>query len=181
MNLRRAVLVVAVAGIATSCSESAPPARENAASEAPREQTPNSQAPAAGGGDELQPRQAKIERDSAALVRGTKVIPAPAAASDCPGCPTGGTDVLTFRQMKTDSITCSGDTCTVVVTIRAEFNPGSGERVAGGLTAWIPPEQRDAYLSGHTPPGEQAFRVQITYRRRGSAWQAIEFDRAPGG
>jgi hypothetical protein len=87
--------------------------------------------------------------------------------------------VLTLRNMKTDAVSCSGDTCTVVVTIRAVFNPGSGETLAGGLTAWIPPEQRSAYLSGHTPSGEQAYRVQITYKRRGEAWRAVEFDRAP--
>src|SRR5947208_17105756 len=95
------------------------------------------------------------------------------------GCPAGGTDVLVFRHMKTDSVSGSDDTCTVVVTIRAVFNPGSGETIAGGLTAWIPPEQRSAYLGGETPSGEQVYRVRITYKRRGAAWQAIEFDRAP--
>ncbi len=87
--------------------------------------------------------------------------------------------MLTVRQMKTDAVSCSGDTCNAVVTIRALFNPGSGERIAGGLTAWIPLEQRNAYLSGQTPAGEQAFRLQITYKRRGAAWQAIDYDRAP--
>jgi hypothetical protein len=52
-----------------------------------------------------------------------------------------GLEVLAFRQMQTDRISCSGDTCTVSVTIRASFNPGAGERIAGGLTAWISPEQ----------------------------------------
>jgi hypothetical protein len=83
--------------------------------------------------------------------------------------------------MKTDRISCSGDTCTVLVTIRVSFNPGTGERMSGGLTAWIPPEQRSAYLGGQTPSGEQAYRVQITYKRRSGAWRAIEFDRAPAG
>lgn len=87
--------------------------------------------------------------------------------------------MLSFRHIKTDAVSCSGDTCTVVVTIRAVFNPGSGETLAGGLTGWIPPEQRSAYLSGHTPSGEQTYRVQITYKRRGGAWRAVEFDRAP--
>jgi hypothetical protein len=86
--------------------------------------------------------------------------------------------VLAFRGMKRDSVSCSGDTCTVVVTIRAMFNPGAGKTIAGGLTAWIPPEQRSAYLSGHTPSGEQAYIVQITYKRRSQAWRAVEFDRA---
>jgi hypothetical protein len=87
--------------------------------------------------------------------------------------------VLAFRHMKTDSVSCSGDTCTVLVTIRAVFNPGAGETIARGLTAWISPEQRSAYLSRHTPSGEQAYHVQITYKRRGEAWRAVEFDRAP--
>ena len=87
--------------------------------------------------------------------------------------------MLAFRHMKTDSVSCSGDTCIVLVTIRAVFNPGAGETIAGGLTAWIPPEQRSAYLRGHTPSGEQAYHVQITYKRRGKAWRVVEFDRAP--
>jgi len=66
-----------------------------------------------------------------------------------------------------------------LVTISVSFNPGTGERIAGGLTAWISPEQRSAYLSGHTPSGEQVYPVQITYKRRGGAWGAVEFDRAP--
>ena len=84
-----------------------------------------------------------------------------------------------FVPMKTDAVSCSGDTCTVVVTIFSVFNPGSGATIAGGLTAWIPSEQRSAYLSGQTPSGEQAYRVQITYKRRGEEWRAVEFDRAP--
>jgi hypothetical protein len=87
--------------------------------------------------------------------------------------------VFAFRNMKTDAVSCSGDSCTVVVTIFSVFNPGSGDTFAGGLTAWIPPEQRSAYLKGHPQSGEQAYRVQITYKRRGEAWRAVEFDRAP--
>ena len=131
------------------------------------------------GEDELQPDKDRIGEDCVAFVRSTKLVPAGATSADCPGCPAGGSPVLAFRHMKTDSVSCSGDTCTVLVTIRAVFNLGSGETIAGGLTAWIPPEQRSAYLSGHTPSGEQAYRVQITYKRRGEAWRALEFDRAP--
>jgi hypothetical protein len=86
---------------------------------------------------------------------------------------------LSFRNTTTDAISCSGDTCNVVVTIRAVFNPASGETIAGGLTAWIPPEQRTAYLSGQAPPDEQTYHVQITYKRRADGWRAVEFDRAP--
>ena len=87
--------------------------------------------------------------------------------------------MLTLRRMKTDSVSCSDDTCTVLVTIRAMFNPGAGERIAGGLTGWISPEQRSAYLRGHTPSGEQTYHVRITYKLRGQVWRAVEFDRAP--
>ena len=170
INIRRAALIFVAGIITASCSEKSPD----------REKDVNaSEVETAEGGNEPQPGKDEIEEDCAAFVRSTKVVPARAAATDCPGCPAAGTAVLAFRGMKTDAVSCSGDTCTVVVTVRAVFNPGSGETVTGGLTAWIPPEQRNAYLSGHTPSGEQAYRVRITYKRRGAAWRAVEFDRAP--
>ena len=171
INIRRAALIFVAGIITASCSEKPAPDREKDASEALRESEVKT--------EELQPGEDKIGEDCVAFVRSTKVVPARAASADCPGCPAGGTDVLVFRHMKTDSVSCSDDTCTVLVTIRAVFNPGAGETIAGGLTAWIPPEQRSAYLSGHTPSGEQAYHVQITYKRRGEAWRAVEFDRAP--
>ena len=181
MNIRDAVLIF-VAGIITgSCSERSAPAEETDtnASPARSELTRGSDAESAEREGELQPPEDKIGEDCAAFVRSTKVVPARAASADCPGCVGAGTDALAFRQMKTDAVACSGDTCTVVVTIRAVFNPGSGETLAGGLTAWIPPEQRSAYLSGQPPSGEQTYRVQIIYKRRGAAWRGVEFDRAP--
>jgi hypothetical protein len=179
MNIRRAALIFVAGIITASCSEKSAPDRGKDAntSEAPSELVRKSEGET--GGDELQPGEDQIGEDCAAFVRSTKVVPARAASTDCPGCRAGGTDVFAFRHMKTDAVSCSGDTCAVVVTIFSVFNPGSGETVAGGLTAWIPPEQRSAYLSGHTPSGEQAYRVQITYKRRGAAWRAVEFDRAP--
>src|SRR5947207_12555029 len=181
LNIRRAALIFVAGIITASCSEKPAPDREKNvnASEALREMARESEVETAEGGDEPQPGGDEIEEDCAAFVRSTKVVPARAASTDCPGCPAGGTAVLAFRGMKTDAVSCSGDTCTVVVTIRAVFNPGSCETVAGGLTAWIPREQRSAYVSGHMPSGEQAYRVRITYKRRGVAWQAVEFDRAP--
>ncbi len=159
INIRRAALIFVAGIITASCSEKSPDREKDVnASEAPREVVRESEVETAEGGDEPQAR---------------------AAATDCPGCPAGGTSVLAFRGVQTDAVSCSDDTCTVVVTIRAVFNPGSGETVAGGLTAWIPPEQRNGYLSGHTPSGEQVYRVRITYKRRGAAWRAVEFDRAP--
>ena len=179
INIRRAALIFVAGIITATCSEKSAPNQGNDAntSEAPRELVRKSEVET--GGDELQPPEDKIGEDCVAFVRSTKVVPARAASADCSGCSAGGTDVLVFRHMKTDLVSCSDDTCTVVVTIRAVFNPGAGETIAGGLTAWIPPEQRSAYLSGHTPSGEQAYHVQITYKRRDEAWRAVEFDRAP--
>ena len=176
INIRRAALIFVAGIITASCSEKSAPDREKDAntSEAARESEVER------GGDELRPDEDKIAEDCVAFVRSTKVVSAKAASADCPACPGEGkgTDVLSFRQMKTDAVSCSGDTCTVVVTIFSVFNPGSGETLTGGLTAWIPSEQRTAYVSGQTPSGEQAYRVQITYKRRGEAWRAVDFDRA---
>jgi hypothetical protein len=172
MDIRRAALIVVAGLIIASCSErSAPdPVTDSAASETPRESARES--------ERQPPSEGKIGKDCVAFVRSTKVIPAQPPGTECPGCPVGGTEVLTFRDVKTEAVSCSGDTCNVVVTIRAVFNSGSGETIAGGLTAWIPPEQRSAYLSGRTPSADQLYRVQITYKRRGDAWRAVEFDRA---
>jgi hypothetical protein len=181
IKIRRAALIFVAGIITASCSEKSAPDREKDvnASEARHEMVRESEVETAEGGDVSQPGKDEIEQDCAAFVHSTKVVPARAAATDCPGCPAGGTAVLAFRGMKTDAISCSGDTCTAVVTIRAVYNPGSGETVTGGLTAWLPPEQRSAYLSGHMPSGEQTYRVRITYKRRGAAWRPVEFDRAP--
>ena len=172
INIRRTALVFVAGIITASCSEKSAPNQEKDANA--------SEVETVEGGDE-QPEEDQIAEDCAAFVRSTKVVPARTASADCPQCPAGETPILAFRGMKTDSVSCSGDTCTVVVTIRAVFNPGSGETVTGGLTAWIPPEQRSAYLKGETRSGEQAYRVQITYKRGGAAWRAVEFDRAPVG
>jgi len=183
MNIRRAALICVAGIITATCSEKSAPDREKDANtaEAPREPARElvRESEVETGGDELRPDEDKIGEDCVAFVRSTKVVPARAATTDCPGCPVGGTEVFAFRHMKTDAVSCSGDTCTVVVTIFSVFNPGAGETIAGGLTGWIPPEQRSAYLSGHTPSGEQAYRIQITYKRRAEGWRAVEFDRAP--
>jgi hypothetical protein len=179
MDIRRAALIFVVGIITASCSEKSAPDRDkdSAGSEASREPARESESERTKG----QPGEDEIGKDCLAFVRTTKVVPAKTASTDCPGCPAGGTEVFSFRHLKTDAVSCSGDTCNILVTIRAVFKPGSGETIAGGLTAWIPPEQRSAYLSGQTPSGEQAFRVKITYTRRGAEWRAVEFDRAPGG
>jgi hypothetical protein len=177
MKIRRAALIVVAGIITASCSEKSAPDREKHSDTSEATRAPASEVAEAE--DELGPGEDEIAEDCLAFVRSTKVVPAQAPKADCPGCPAAGAEVLTFRQMKTDRISCSGDTCTILVTIRVAFNPGAGERIAGGLTAWISPEQRSEYLSGRTPSGEQTYRVKITYKRRGAAWRAAEFDRAP--
>lgn len=181
MNMRHTVLIFVAGTFLASCSDKPAPNRGNDVmpAEAPREQKPAAPAESLPRGDGPQPPgEGKIGRDVVAFVRATRIVPPAGASTDCPGCPVGGTEVLTMSHFKTEAVSCSGETCTVAVTIRAEFNPGTGDRIGGGLTGWIPPEQRSAYLSGQTPPGEQEFRVEITYRRRGDAWHAVEFDRA---
>ena len=176
MKIRRAALIVVAGIITASCSEKPAPDREKHSSPAQATRAP---APESAEAEVvLQPRENEIAKDCLGFVRSTKVVPAPGPTADCPGCPAGGAEVLTFQQMKTDRISCSGDTCTALVTIRVSFKPGRGERIAGGLTAWISPEQRSEYLTGRTPSGEQAYRVKITYKRRGERWRAAEFDRA---
>lgn len=182
MKICRAAFIFVAGFVTASCSEKSTPNQKNNAHtpEAPRElvrvaEVENAEAKA----DLPPPSEGQIARECLALLRATKVISGQGARGDCPGCPVGGTEVLTIRQMKTDAVSCSGDTCNATVTIRALFNPGSGETIAGGLTAWIPPEQRSAYLSGQIPSDEQVYCVQITYKHRGDAWQAVEFDRAP--
>lgn len=127
--------------------------------------------------DERQPREDEIAEDCVDFVRATKVIPAAARAADCPECPAEGTEALQFRSMQTDRVACDADRCQVEVTIHAVFNPGSGENIGGGLTAWIPTEQRTEFLAGRVPSGEQVYRVKIIYRRAQGSWRAIEFDR----
>ena len=169
----RGVVFILVAGIIASCSKESGSGKQ---SETKRE----SQSLVAKEDDESQPSEEEIEEHCVAFVRSTKVVSAQKPTAVCSECPLPGAEVLSFRQMTTDRISCSADTCSVLVTIRASFNPGSGERIAGGLTAWISPEQRNAYLAGQTPSGEQTYRVQITCKRRGDGWRAIEFDRASG-
>ena len=175
MKTVRAALIVGAAIIATSCSEKPAPDREKQSNTPETTRTPKPEV--AEHEDEREPREDKIGEDCAAFVRATRIVPAQTPPAECPGCPAEGAEALSFRQMKKDGISCSGDTCTVLVTLTVSFNPARGERITGGLTAWISPEQRSEYLSGRTPPGEQAYRVKITYQRRGESWHASEFDR----
>ena len=97
----------------------------------------------------------------------------------CPTCPSEGTDyeVLQFLGFKIKKITPSASGCDVAVEIRAEFNPSPGGTIVGGLTGWIPPEKREQYAQGKTPPGPQLYDVNVTYRRTDGVWRAVEFDK----
>ena len=180
MNFLGAAVLIAVAFTTVSCSEkSTPNDRSNAnTSETPRQPPRLAEGEYPKAKAELPPvSDRKIGTDCVAFVRSTKVVPARAARADCPGCPVEGTEVFSVRGVKTDAVTCSVDTCNVGVTVRAVFNPAAGEAMAGGLTAWISPEQRSAYLNGQTPEGVQEFRVNVTYKRDGPEWRVVEFER----
>jgi len=156
VKTRSAVVVCLVGLVLASCSE-------------------KSRSPSASKETEAQPREDEIGEDCAAFVRATKVLPAQA---ECAGCSGDAREVLAFRQMRVDRVSCSAATCEVTVTLRAVFNPASAGTISGGLTAWIPSEQKQQCLNGRTPEGEQVYPVKIIYKRSGNEWRAIEFDRA---
>lgn len=174
MSARCAAIVLAASLITGSCSEKPTPEKPKPEAEikaADKEEAEKEET------DE-QPHEDEIAEDCVAFLRATKLLPK-TAATDCPGCSAQGTEVLAFRQVRRDRISCSSaDTCEVVVTLRAVFNPAPAGTISGGLTAWIPQEQRLQYLNGQPPEGEQVYRVKIIYRRTGEGWRAIEFDKA---
>jgi hypothetical protein len=165
MNVRSTAILVLVSFLAASCSDKAAPVKAQAETETQE--------------NEKQPREDEIAEDCVAFLRATKVSqPATSPGADCPGCASEGAEVLAFREMKMDRMSCSDTACEVFVTLRAEFNSGTRGTIGGGLTAWIPQEQRQAYLGGHPPEGDQLYPVKITYKRTSASWRAIEFDRA---
>jgi hypothetical protein len=157
------MLLFAASLIAASCSEKSAPLK------------PESEVATKENGQ--QPREDEVAEDCVALLRATKIVP-PVPGADCPGCSANGAEVLAFRQMRMDRISCSANSCEIAVTLRVAFNPAPAGTITGGLTAWISQEQRLEYLHGHPPEGEQVYRVKIIYKRTGEAWRAIEFDKA---
>ena len=151
MNSRSALIFLLAGLFVASCSEKS---SRKAVAETERKE------------NDEQPREDQIGEDCVAFVRATKIAPAQTAAADCPGCSAAGSEVLAFRQMTVDRLSCAATTCEVTVTLRASFNPGAGGTIGGGLTAWIPQEQRREYLSGDVPEGEQVYRVKIIYKRK---------------
>jgi hypothetical protein len=108
-------------------------------------------------------------------------MPAKTTSADCPQCPSSveGTEVLKFQGAKVNRASCAGGICEIAVSVHASFNPSKGGTITGGLTGWIPLEQREQYSRGQTPPGEQVYHLNITYRREGERWRLVDF--AMGG
>jgi hypothetical protein len=165
----RWVVFIFVAGFAVaSCSEKSTPPKSTSESESKEKESES-------GEKESQPDEDQIAQDCVAFVQATKV--SPAKSTDCPGCSGEQLSALAFRQLHLDRVSCAAASCEVTVTLRAVFNTVTGT-INGGLTAWISPEQRQDFLNGHPPTDEQVYQVNITYKRNGEAWRAIEFDRA---
>ena len=162
MTFRWGVLIFAASFGFASCSEKSAPPKPESQSESKEKESP--------------PGEDEIAEDCVAFVQATKVNPA--NATDCPGCSTERPPALAFRQMHVDRISCTAISCQVTVTLRVVFNASASGAITGGLTAWISPEQRQEFLNGHPPSGEQVYRAKIIYKRTGETWRAIEFDRA---
>lgn len=162
MNAPWAVLILTAGLALASCSEKSTPPK-------PRSESASTE-------NASQPGEDEIAEDCVAFVQATKV--APTTSTDCPGCSVERSPALAFRQMHLDRISCTAGSCEATVTLRAVFNLTASGTIRGGLTAWISPEQRQEFLNGHPPAGEQVYRVKIIYKRTGEAWRAIEFDRA---
>jgi hypothetical protein len=163
MSARRAAVYIAAGLFTVSCSEKPAPLE-------PQTEVGEKE-------NEEQPREDKIAEDCVTFLQATKVVPQ-APAADCPGCAGEGSQVLAFRQMQVDRMSCAANSCEITVTLQAVFNSGPAGTISGGLTGWIPQEQRLQYLNGHPPEGDQFYRVKIIYKRTGQAWRAIEFDKA---
>jgi hypothetical protein len=124
-----------------------------------------------------QPSADDIVEDCYAFVWLTKATLTRKTSGECPQCRSTGEaiHVLKFEGAKVERVSCTEKTCAVAVSIRASFNPSKGGTISGGLTGWIPPEQREQYSRGQTPPGEKAYHVKIIYRRKEGKWRPVEF------
>lgn len=125
---------------------------------------------------ESAPSRDELREDLFRFVQATR-SPRAAFNTTCATCPAMADAVEVLKPVGFDvtQLTCSGDRCDVAVTMRATFNQSTGQTISGGLVAWISQSQRDEWLHGKTPPGQQTFRVKATYVRRGEHWRAIEF------
>lgn len=173
MNIRRVTLLFLAAVMMLACSRKPDPnAKGNVATDAEAEHSEAEM-------DEVKPPQDVIAEDCVAFLRSTKTVTVNGANPDCPQCPaaTDSEEVLKFNDIRVNRVIPSGATCQVDVTMRATFNPSTRKEITGGLTAWISPEQRAAYLRGEVPSGLQVYNVKVVYRRDRQNWRAVEFDR----
>ena len=124
-----------------------------------------------------QPSADDIVQDCYTFVWLTKATLARKISADCPQCPSTeeAIHVLKFEGAKVERVSCTEETCEVAVSIRASFNPSKGGTISGGLTGWIPLEQREQYSRGQTPSGEKAYHVKIIYRWKEGGWRPVEF------
>ncbi len=154
-------------------------AKPTTESEVERSTTSESESAQAEGETELQPPEEEIGEDCVAFLRSTKTVPGNGEKkAGCPECPVNeAKEVLKFDHVRVDRVVRSESTCEVNVTIYATFNPSTREDIAGGLTAWISPEQKARYLQGETPSEQQIYHVKVLYRRHQAGWRPVEFDR----
>lgn len=174
------VTLISLAVLAAACSRSSDSDRKDRSDKTSEHQSGVADSPKREE-KESQPSEDDIVEDCLAFTWLTKVMPAKTTSADCPQCPSSaeGTQVLKFQAAKVDRVSCAGGTCEVAVSIHASFNPSKGGTITGGLTGWIPLEQREQYSRGQTPPGEQVYHLNITYRQEGERWRLVDF--AVGG
>jgi hypothetical protein len=96
----------------------------------------------------------------------------------CSTCPANVESKQVFKPIGIDitRISGAGNRCEANATIRVAFNPTTGQPITGGLVGWISPQQRDEWQHGKAPPGEQVYRVKVTYIRERNHWRAVEFE-----
>lgn len=175
INILRAALISLAALVTASCWK-----RSDSGSKEASERVKPSQAEVAsveGEESKSQPSADDIVEDCYAFVWLTKATLARKTSAECPQCPSTeeANHVLKFEGAKVERVSCTEETCELAVSIRARFNPSKGGTISGGLTGWIPSEQREQYSRGETPPGEKAYHVKIIYRRKEGAWRPVEF------
>lgn len=124
---------------------------------------------------EAAPEKVDIGEDCVAFVRATTAVSKNNGDAECAECPVNTKEVLRVDNVRVDQISCAGDGCEAAVTIYATFNPSTSTPIAGGLVGWIPSNQREEYNRGKTPAGQQVYKVNVTYRRDGEFWRAVEF------
>ena len=174
------VTLISLALLAAACSRTSDSDRKDRSDKTSERESRVANSPAREE-KESQPSEDDIVEDCHAFAWLTKAMPAKTTSADCPQCPSSaeGTEVLRFQAAKVDRVSCAGGTCEVAVSIHASFNPSKGGTITGGLTGWIPLEQREQYSRGQTPPGEQVYHLNITYQREGEHWRLADF--AMGG